>query len=798
MGWSNFDDVLGQMQAFGLDIEAQDVVIGTRRRCRAKDGGREKRGWFQLYELPKADGSGLLIVGSFGCFWGAENVVQKVELPSKERKAMSSEQLDALKARIAADKKKAEAEAKRRADEAARHADYAWRKCVEGSRDQSEYLKRKVIETHGGRFSPGGNFIIPMQDTERRTYGLQVIYPAKKNGRDKDFWPAGLAKKGHFFLIGGIPDRLLLIAEGFATAASLHQATKLPVAVAFDAGNLLPVAKNLRAKYKRAKILICADDDYRTEGNPGVTHARNAAMAVEGEVVFPVFTDARPTGTKGPTDFNDLHLLEGLHLVTQQVEATITALGWSATPAARGSAGQPGGGEQGERRQAQSVMDLDDVVERFVPLDDGTGDYVFDTWTKKIAKRSQMIALLPAGVRGDDIKRHPIWITRGAYFLEQVGFDPSMGNERIKLNMWQGWPIKPSRGQCDNILDHIRFLVSAEENADEVFNFILDSLAFPLQNPGVKLASAMIFHGDQGSGKSLIFDTVMSKIYGATFKKISQRRIENQFTDWARNRLFVVIEEISASSDIWHIKGEFKDMVTSDTFDINDKNEKWVEQRNMINFVLLSNEQMPIPLENGDRRHLVVYTPPKPSDRYIAGLISALEEETPNFYGFLLDRDLSNFHRHKRPPMTSSKQRLINISLPSEAVFINEWIDGQIEFNGNTAPLCPCLGTDLYSVYSAWAKRHNIARPRDLAKFIGYISSLPGWEAGKPQSTYENLNSLDKKNRKMVVPADEAFDKAELGSLQSADGYLRRGNDHKNIWLTQGFFKFRNAIEASR
>lgn len=345
MGWINFDDVLGQMQAFGLALEAGDLVIGTRRRCRHKDGGREKRGWFQLYELPKADGSGVLIVGSFGAFFGAENLVQKVELPAKDRKAMTGEQMEALRARIKADKIRSAAEAKRRADEAQRHADHAWRKhCKEGSRDQSEYLKRKRIEAHGGRFTDSGNFVIPMQDAERRTYGLQVIYGKKKNGRDKDFWPAGLAKKGHFFLLGGIPDRLLLIAEGFATAASIHQATGYPVAVAFDAGNLLPVAGALRAKYKRAKILICADDDYLTAGNPGVTHANTAALAVEGSVIAPVFAEERPTDHKGPTDFNDLHLLEGQTAVTKQIEAHLTVLGWSLATAPRGGSSQPGEG----------------------------------------------------------------------------------------------------------------------------------------------------------------------------------------------------------------------------------------------------------------------------------------------------------------------------------------------------------------------------------------------------------------------------------------------------------------------
>lgn len=781
MGWSNFDDVLGQMQAFGLDIEAHDVVVGTRRRCRAKDGGREKRGWFQLYELPKADGSGLLIVGSFGAFWGAENVVQKVELPSKERKAFSPEQMDALKARIAADKKKAEAEAQRRADEAARHADYAWRKCVEGSRDQSEYLKRKGIETHGGRFSPGGNFVIPMQDPERRTYGLQVIYPAKKNGRDKDFWPAGLAKKGHFFLIGGIPDRLLLIAEGFATAASLHQATKLPVAVAFDAGNLLPVAKNLLAKYKRAKILICADDDYLTEGNPGVTHARNAAMAVEGEVVFPVFTDARPTDTKGPTDFNDLHLLEGQHLVTQQIEATITALGWSATTAARGCAGQPGGGEQGERRQAQSVMYLDDVVERFVPLDDGTGEYVFDTWTNKVAKRTQMIALLAAGVRGDDIKRHPVWITRGAYYLDQVGFDPSGKDSAVKLNTWRGWPTKPQAGECEKLLETLWYLCGKEDNQEEVYNWILNWMAYPLQNPGAKMASAIIMHGPQGTGKSSVFQT-LAKIYGDYSTVLNQRGLEDKFnSDWSDSKLFILAEEVVTRAEMWHIKNELKELVTGEWIRINPKNIAAYRQRNQVNIAYLSNENQPLPLDNDDRRHLVVYTPPAMSEEYYDALYLELDNNGPAaFYDFLLRRDITGFHPKKRPPMTQAKKNLVALSQASEIRFVNDWITGDW-----ILPICPCLSSDLYAAYLKWCRINGESRPRPSNQFFGAVTHQQGWEKKKARY-YPSEGATSTEIKPIVFPPVHVLQQYETENTGKSEP----------VWLGECVRRFSDAISA--
>lgn len=782
------------MQAFGLALEAGDLVIGTRRRCRHKDGGREKRGWFQLYELPKADGSGVLIVGSFGAFFGAENLVQKVELPAKDRKAMTGEQMDALRARIKADKIRAAAEAQRRADEAQRHADHAWRKhCKEGSKDQSEYLKRKGIEAHGGRFTDSGNFVIPMQDAERRTYGLQVIYGKKKNGRDKDFWPAGLAKKGHFFLLGGIPDRLLLIAEGFATAASIHQATGYPVAVAFDAGNLLPVAGALRAKYKRAKILICADDDYLTAGNPGVTHATNAALAVEGSVIAPVFADERPTDHKGPTDFNDLQMLEGQSAVTKQLEAHLTALGWSLATAPRGGSGQQGGGENAGRESAVSVLELDGVVERFIPIDDGTGDYVFDTWTNKIAKRSQMIALLPAGVRGDDIKRHPQWITRGAYYIDEVGFDPTEKDQTIKLNTWRGFEIEAVEGNCELIKDLVSYLCSAESNAHEACEFLLDWMAFQVQHPGIKLGSAIIMQGGQGTGKSTLFN-VLQDIFGSYSKTLNQRALEDKFnSDWVEKTLFVKCEEIAASSDVWHVKGEVKDLITGDWIRSNEKNSVARPIKNRMNFAILSNETIPMPLDRDDRRFLVVRTPAPASNSFYKEVYEEINNGgVQAFFYYLKNRPLDNFNPKKHPPMTDSKRRLIMASAPSEQVFVEEWMSGSIEIGGKCLPFCPCTGTQLHTAYARWARSSLVARPRDMNQFISFIHGLNGWDAGKSCATFANLNSADKKNRKMVVPSDESFNRAIL----SGASVISQESKNKQRWLTEGFFAFEEVINA--
>jgi putative DNA primase/helicase len=114
---------------------------------------------------------------------------------------------------------------------------------------------------------------------------------------------------------------IILVAEGYATAASLHEATGYPVAVAFDAGNLQPVAKALWAANPDALLVLCGDDDAGTQAstgrNPGREKASAAARVVKGVAVFPQGL------AQGATDFNDLHASAGLDAVRAQVQAAI-------------------------------------------------------------------------------------------------------------------------------------------------------------------------------------------------------------------------------------------------------------------------------------------------------------------------------------------------------------------------------------------------------------------------------------------------------------------------------------------
>ena len=169
------------------------------------------------------------------------------------------------------------------------------------------YLKSKGVSADGVR-EIGGELLIPIRDTAGEIINLQRILPDGK----KLFLKGGKVAGGHY-LIGLPVTSRLVICEGYATGASIHEATSLPVCIAFNAGNLEPVARAMRAMFPAASITIAADNDAWTEGNPGVTAARAAAAAIGADVVVPTFADA----SSKPTDFNDLVRLQGVESVRE-------------------------------------------------------------------------------------------------------------------------------------------------------------------------------------------------------------------------------------------------------------------------------------------------------------------------------------------------------------------------------------------------------------------------------------------------------------------------------------------------
>lgn len=175
------------------------------------------------------------------------------------------------------------------------------------------YLKRKNVGPHGIKIDRAGRLVVPIYSADGEIISHQTI-DAEGNKR----YLKGGKKDGGFFELRGTR-QIVFVAEGFATGASVFEATGCTVLISFDCGNLPKVAKIAKEMYLGAKIVIAADNDQFTDGNPGIKSANEAATLVHGLVVHPTFSESEVIGGK-PTDWNDLHVLRGLDAVREQIE----------------------------------------------------------------------------------------------------------------------------------------------------------------------------------------------------------------------------------------------------------------------------------------------------------------------------------------------------------------------------------------------------------------------------------------------------------------------------------------------
>lgn len=297
--------MINPVEQFRAAIEAAGLTPPTDIRddgelARFSSNGRrgDDSGWYVLH----GDG---VPAGVFGCW--REGFKQN--WCSKPKDAMTPAELQAFKVRMAAIHQRREADLAERHAQACKTATTRWN--AAGSVTTHHYLVSKGVQAHGVR-AEGEGLLIPMRDTSGTLHSLQVIDP--EGG--KRFQHGGRVK-GCYHSIGK-PDHVLIVCEGYATGASIHEATGYAVAVAFNAGNLLAVAEALHQKYPKLQLIVAADDDWQTVNNPGMTDATKTARTVGCWLAIPKFGEDR--GAKD-TDFNDLSQLEGDQAVRDCIQA---------------------------------------------------------------------------------------------------------------------------------------------------------------------------------------------------------------------------------------------------------------------------------------------------------------------------------------------------------------------------------------------------------------------------------------------------------------------------------------------
>ncbi len=181
--------------------------------------------------------------------------------------------------------------------------------------ESDPYLKRKDVPSYGLRLFAKDTLLVPLLDRDGKFQALQFI---EKDG-SKHF-PYGSQITGGFHHIEKAKaddGTTICISTGYATSATIHAATGHEVFVACGDGNLLTVAKIVHERHPDKRIIICGDDDWRKEGNPGRKKAREAARAIDGVVAFPVFGNDR---AEDATDFNDMMMATDAEAVRHRID----------------------------------------------------------------------------------------------------------------------------------------------------------------------------------------------------------------------------------------------------------------------------------------------------------------------------------------------------------------------------------------------------------------------------------------------------------------------------------------------
>ena len=235
----------------------------------------------------------------------------------KSGKDMTAAEREALKARIAEAKEAARKEQAERHAKAAELAGKLW-EAAHAATDAHPYLARKEVPAFGLRQAQDGRLMVPVLDAAGTPQSLQFI----AGDGSKRFLSGGKTADGYFPISAkdGGKDGPLLIAEGFATGASLRLSTGFAVLVAFNAENLEAVARMARKRYAGPEFVLFAANDIETRKpdgtpwNPGVEAATKAAASIGGKLAVCPAHEGRTT------DFNDLHRARSLEAVRQAVE----------------------------------------------------------------------------------------------------------------------------------------------------------------------------------------------------------------------------------------------------------------------------------------------------------------------------------------------------------------------------------------------------------------------------------------------------------------------------------------------
>jgi phage/plasmid primase-like uncharacterized protein len=267
------EQLLDAIREAGLEPPEQVILDGKIHRFKSGTKGApghgDKPGWYLVF----GDG---VPAGRFGCWRAGVEVTWRADVG---RKLTQTEEM-AHARRMAEAKALRDAELERKHQVASETVEKIWTG-AQGASPEHPYLQRKGIGVHGARITGDGRLVLPLYDQDGTLATLQYI----DHDGGKLYHPGGQTG-GKFWMVGSLDEPgTLFIAEGFATASTIHETTNRPVVVAYSASNLVPVTGILREMYGASQdIVIVADND---KSGVGQRYAEQASAKFGARMVMP-------------------------------------------------------------------------------------------------------------------------------------------------------------------------------------------------------------------------------------------------------------------------------------------------------------------------------------------------------------------------------------------------------------------------------------------------------------------------------------------------------------------------------
>jgi putative DNA primase/helicase len=281
-----------------INIAPPKEINGDGNIHRFTSSGKSSKSCWYITHIDETQGG---VVGNWATGQSQNWHYSKTTLTPIQKQAMLQKWADAAK--------KAEQQRLDAQQKAISTASQKWDEC-QAATAEHPYLVKKGVRPYGIKKGKG-RIYIPMYDND----GLKSLQSIDDVG-NKLFMKDGKVKGCYFIL--GLPADRLYIAEGYSTAASIYEATGQPVAVVFNAGNIMPAIEELRKKYTGVKLTICADNDIKKDVNSGLIKAKDASLKYGIPLIVPEFTESE-LKQGNPTDFNDMALLRGLNAVKRVI-----------------------------------------------------------------------------------------------------------------------------------------------------------------------------------------------------------------------------------------------------------------------------------------------------------------------------------------------------------------------------------------------------------------------------------------------------------------------------------------------